>query len=123
MLRPTRTLYHTPLTHSLSPTHLQHLPRALLCVSPNGIIEWLEEDVDPTTIQDVALQHGVELGGGEAEVVVVVVEIGEGGLVPGLVDTHTVSLEFGLALLLLLEWHRARREIGCASFMGTGPRH
>jgi hypothetical protein len=85
-----RTLYHTPLTHSISLTELVHLPRALICVSPGpvGIIEWIEEDVEPSMLEQVASGHGVILADGDVEVV----EIREGGgIVPGLVDTHTVS--------------------------------
>lgn len=62
--------------------------RALLCVSPEGIIEWVVPDVDPTQIQEVALQQGVVL---DDSVDVNELKYGE-WLMPGFVDTHTVSL-------------------------------
>lgn len=77
------TIYHTALTHSLSLTELEHLPQALLCVNECGIIEWIEKDVDTEKVDEVLKKYGAEG--------VEVVRIDDGGLVPGLIDTHTVS--------------------------------
>jgi hypothetical protein len=59
---------------------------AVICVSPEGIIEWVEKDIDKTELEKIASSHGLDLG--EAEVT----EFGQGEfLVNGMVDTHTVS--------------------------------
>lgn len=83
-----RTIYHTAFTHSLSLTQLEHASRALVCVGPTGIIEWIEKDVQAEQIDKVLADHEVQLRQDEAELVT----ISEGGLVPGLIDTHTVSV-------------------------------
>lgn len=77
------TVYYTALTHSVSLDRLEHLPRALFCVDESGIIEWIEKDVAPDSVERLLATHGA------ADVDVV--RIDEGGLVPGLIDTHTVS--------------------------------
>ena len=77
------TVYYTALTHSLSLTELEHLPRALISVNEAGIIEWVEKDVAPEEVDQVLKEHGAEGAS--------LVRVSEGGLVPGLVDTHTVS--------------------------------
>jgi guanine deaminase len=82
----TRTVYYTAYTHSVSLTELEHVPTALICVGETGIIEWTEKDISADGIEGVLADHGLRIGDVE------VVTIGEGGLVPGLVDTHTVCL-------------------------------
>lgn len=77
------TIYYTALSHSLSLTELEHLHRALLCVNEAGIIEWIEKSVSPEEVDSEIEKHGA--------VGVQVVRIENGGLVPGLIDTHTVS--------------------------------
>ncbi|KAG8743837.1 hypothetical protein FRC10_011304 [Ceratobasidium sp. 414] len=52
-------LFHGGLISPVSTHEAQYLERALLAVSSQGIIEWVENDVDPTSIQDVALEHGL----------------------------------------------------------------
>ena len=84
------TIYYTALTHSLSLTELEHLPRALLSVNEAGIIEWIERDVTPEAVDEVLKDHNTR----DAKVV----RIDEGGLVPGLIDTHTVSFPFALVV-------------------------
>jgi hypothetical protein len=83
-----RTIYHTAFTHSLSLTQLEHASRALVCVGPTGIIEWIEKDVQAEQIDKSLADHQVQLGQDGAELVT----ISQGGLVPGLIDTHTVSM-------------------------------
>jgi hypothetical protein len=86
---PRRTIYHAPLIHSIDQTTLQYQTQTLLCVSPGGIIEWIEQDVPPSRIQEVASKYGVLLGDGGEDVEIV--EFGEGEfLVNGMIDTHTV---------------------------------
>lgn len=84
----TRTVYHTAYTHSLSLTELEHVPKALICVGGNGVIEWIEKDVSGDGVEGILADHGLRIG--EVEMV----DIAEGGLVPGLIDTHTVCLLF-----------------------------
>ncbi len=91
---PQRTLYHGPLIHSLSPNQLQSLPNALLCISSEGIIEWVEPDVPENYLERTATKHGVMMSKDEVEDEVEVVRLDRGRgefLCPGLVDTHTVS--------------------------------
>lgn len=91
-----RTLYSTPLVHSLSLTELEVLPRALVCVDHLGIIEWVEKDCPGESVQEVALRHGIVLGDesagpGGSSGGVELVEVPEGEFIaPGLIDTHTV---------------------------------
>lgn len=84
-----RTIYHTAFTHSLSLTELEHATRALICVGATGIIDWIERNVRADQVEKVLADHGVQLEQDGAELVT----IEEGGLVPGLIDTHTVSSE------------------------------
>lgn len=94
-----RTIYHTAFTHSISLTQLEHASRALVCVGPTGIIEWIEKDVQAEQINKVLADHEVQLGQDGAELVT----IPEGGLVPGLIDTHTVSMaQYKICLLGLM---------------------
>jgi hypothetical protein len=81
-----RTIYHTSYTHSISLTELGHVPKALICVGETGIIEWIEKDVADEGVERVLAAHGLRIGDVE------VVKIDEGGIVPGLIDTHTVRL-------------------------------
>jgi guanine deaminase len=89
-----RTLYHGAVVHSLSLDQLEILPSALLCVSEEGVIDWVEKDVEESQIQEVASRHGVLLddSAGGRSPGVEVISLGKGEfLCPGLVDTHTVS--------------------------------
>jgi len=82
----TRTVYHTAYTHSISLTELEHVSKALICVADTGTIEWIEKDVDAQGVEGVLADHGLRIDD------VGMVDIAEGGLVPGLIDTHTVCL-------------------------------
>lgn len=85
-----RRLFHGGLISPVSIHKAQYLERALLAVSPAGIIEWIESDVDPSSMQDVALKHGLTLDGS-----VEVYELKSGEwLMPGFVDTHTHAPQF-----------------------------
>jgi guanine deaminase len=79
-----RTIYHTSYTHSISLTELEHVPKALICVGETGIIEWIEKDIADDGVERVLADHGLRIGDVE------VIKIDEGGIVPGLIDTHTV---------------------------------
>jgi guanine deaminase len=80
-----RTIYHTSYTHSISLTELEHVSKALICVGETGIIEWIEKDTADEEVERVLADHELRIGDVE------VVKINEGGIVPGLIDTHTVS--------------------------------
>lgn len=80
-----RTVYQTAYTHSISLTELEHVSSSLICVGETGIIEWIEKDTREEDIERVSADHGLQVGDIE------VVKITEGGIVPGLIDTHTVS--------------------------------
>lgn len=79
-------LYHGAFIHSLSLSALEHVLEGLIYVE-SGVIVWIERDVPSTKVQDAAAKHGILLGDGGVEVI----ELGNDFLVPGLVDTHTVS--------------------------------
>jgi guanine deaminase len=81
-----RTIYHTSYTHSISLTELEHVPKALICLGETGIIEWIEKDVAEEGVERVLADRGLRIEDVE------VVKIDEGGIVPGLIDTHTVRL-------------------------------
>lgn len=73
--------------HATSLRHIQALPRALIGVSGDGIIEWVLDDVDGASIQDAMLSKGWQIED------VDFIELGFGQwIMPGFVDTHTVRL-------------------------------
>jgi guanine deaminase len=82
-----RRLFHGSIINPVSVHKADFLPRALLAVSPAGIIEWVARDVDPAEIQRVALENGLVI---DESVEVYELKYGE-WLMPGFVDTHTVS--------------------------------
>jgi len=82
-----RTIYHTSYTHSISLKELEHVPKALICVGETGITEWIEKDIGNEEVERILADHGLRIGDVE------VVKIDEGGIVPGLIDTHTVRLD------------------------------
>lgn len=81
------TIFYGAVVSPTSLTTYLAAPHALLSVSRvTGDIEWLEEDVSASALQDILAKHGqtgavdlVELKTGEF-------------LMPGFVDTHAVSL-------------------------------
>lgn len=78
-------IYRTAIVHSSSPTEVEIIPDALLAVSDFGTILWVEDITSSSqqTVDDVLRSKdavGVE-----------VVELQEGFICPGLIDTHTVS--------------------------------
>lgn len=78
------TIYFGAVINPVSLTEHSALPRCLIAVNSNGIIEWTEDDIDPTQLQDALLKHNCEPDS--------VVELLDGQfLMPGLVDTHIVS--------------------------------
>ena len=79
-------LFYGSFVHSLTLTKLEYCFDSLIYVR-NGIIEWIEKDVNSSQVQEVALEHGLIIGDGTVDVV----ELGGDFLCPGLIDTHTVN--------------------------------
>lgn len=79
------TVYYGSVINPQSVTDYLALPRCLICVSPQGDIEWIVEDVENTKLNDVLAQHNCA----HSDITLVCLNDGE-FLMPGLVDTHTV---------------------------------
>lgn len=79
----TYTVYYGPVINPQSVTDYLALPQCLICVSPQGDIEWVVEDVEDTKLNDVLKQHDCAL----SDITLVSLQDGE-FLMPGLVDTH-----------------------------------
>ena len=77
----------TPASHSAALA----LPHALLAVDNHtGTIAWVEQDVPASVLQDALARHGVL---DAADVDLVELKYGE-FLLPGFIDTHTVSVRY-----------------------------
>ena len=94
--RSKKTVYRAAVVSSISPTEVEVLPDALLCVSPEGLIEWVENvDAETEAVVDEMSSNDVQgdimrrhdLTPEEVDFV----HLQEGFLCPGLIDTHTVS--------------------------------
>lgn len=78
----TRTIFYGPLVNPKSLSYFQALPRCLLAVGPEGHIDWIEEDIHESALQNVLAQHA------SLEAHLVNLRHGE-FILPGFVDTHT----------------------------------
>ena len=81
---PLSTVYHGAVINPQTLTSYDALPNCLLAVSPAGEIEWIVEDVVDSMVQETMSQKGCL----EAELISL--KHGE-FIIPGLIDTHTVS--------------------------------
>jgi guanine deaminase len=81
----TRTIFYGPLVSPKSLSSFQALPRCLLAIGSSGHIDWIEEDVHESALQDVLAQHA------SLEAHLVNLRHGE-FILPGFVDTHTVRI-------------------------------
>lgn len=83
------TLFYGGLITPETLTSYRTLPHALLSVEQStGVILWIEDDVQAHALQDTLSKHGVKLDSGTE-----LVELKDGEfLIPGFIDTHTVSL-------------------------------
>jgi guanine deaminase len=81
----TRTIFYGPLVNTESLSSFQALPRCLLALGSSGHIDWIEEDVHESALQNVLAQHA------SLEVPLVSLRHGE-FILPGFVDTHTVRI-------------------------------
>ncbi|KAF8326571.1 Metallo-dependent hydrolase, partial [Cantharellus anzutake] len=83
------TIYYGVFIHSLSARELQVLEHALVAVSGDGVIVWVEENVPPSAIAESSLSHGWDI----SEVEIVRTSEGE-WIMPGFIDTHTHAPQF-----------------------------
>jgi len=81
----TRTIFYGPLVDPKSLSSFQALPRCLLAIGASGHIDWIEEDVHESALQNVLAQHA------SLDVRLVNLRHGE-FILPGFVDTHTVRI-------------------------------
>ena len=83
------TLFYGGLITPETLTSYRALPHALLSIQQStGVILWIEDDVQSHTLQDTLSKHGVDLSSN-----VDLIELKDGEfLLPGFIDTHTVSL-------------------------------
>lgn len=80
------TIFYGALITPLSLTSYAALPYALVAVSRiSGEIEWIEQDVPANELQHVLTRHGIL-----SEISLIELKTGE-FLMPGFIDTHTVS--------------------------------
>lgn len=102
-----RTIHRTAFVHSLSLTELEVVPDALICVGPEGGIEWVERlDESAGRIPFVeVLREFKRAKGLEGDLKGIWMK--EGFMCPGMIDTHTVSgvwlVVFGMRMLMLMD--------------------
>lgn len=80
-----RTIYLGAIAHSLDLQQIEYVNQAILCVGPDGLIEWVEHAA-PEQLEEVAARHSLSLN----DVQIVELDSDE-FLCPGMIDTHTVS--------------------------------
>ena len=106
---PLPTVYRGAVINPQSLTSYDVLPNCLLAVSPVGEIEWIVDDIDDSMVQEVMFRKGCL----EAEVISL--KHGE-FIIPGFIDTHTVSAQPGPFLSYPknpASMHRKSRIWGC----------
>ena len=81
----TRTIFYGPLVNPISLSSFHSLPRCLLAVGSSGHVDWIEQDVHESALQDVLAKHA------SLEVPIISLRHGE-FILPGFVDTHTVRI-------------------------------
>ena len=79
------TVYYGAVINPISLTSYQALPRCLLIVSSAGEVDWILDNVEESDLQEKLASLGL------VDVEVVALKDGE-FLLPGFIDTHTVSL-------------------------------
>jgi guanine deaminase len=76
-------VFYGPIVNPKSTSSFLLLPNSLLAVAASGEIDWIEENVHPSSVQDVLARHG------SLNTPLVSLKYGE-FILPGFVDTHTV---------------------------------
>lgn len=94
--QPRSKIFHGAVINPQSLSSYQALPKCLICVGPSGDIAWVADDVPDSLVQEVMAQKGLVFD--EDSVDFVTLKRGE-FLLPGFVDTHTVSLSLSLSSL------------------------
>ncbi len=82
-----RTIFYGPLVNPKSLSSFQALPRCLISVGASGHIDWIEEFVHESALQNVLAKHA------SIDIRLVILRHGE-FILPGFVDTHTVRIHF-----------------------------
>jgi len=77
------TVFYGAVINPRTLSNYQASPNCLLSVSPSGDIDWLEDSVEDSEVQDILLRHGC------LDADLVILKHGE-FIMPGFVDTHTV---------------------------------
>ncbi|KAF7294810.1 hypothetical protein MIND_01018700 [Mycena indigotica] len=75
-------VYYGAVVNPVDLRTAQTLSRCLLAVAETGLIDWIEDDVQDSMVQQVMAKHGY------IDIEVVPLRLGE-FLVPGFIDTHT----------------------------------
>ena len=78
-------VFYGPIVNPKSTASFLLLPNALLAVGPSGSVDWIEDNVHPSSLQDVLARHG------SLDTPLIALKHGE-FLLPGFVDTHTVRV-------------------------------
>jgi hypothetical protein len=79
------TVFYGPIVNPKSTASFLLLPNALLAVAASGSVDWIEDNVLPSSLQDVLARHG------SLDTPLIALKHGE-FLLPGFVDTHTVRV-------------------------------
>ena len=80
----TRTIFYGPVINPVSLTRFDTLPNCLLSIDPSGKIEWMIDNVYKHQLQNTLASKAL------SHVKIVYLKDGE-FLMPGLIDTHTVT--------------------------------
>jgi guanine deaminase len=89
MCKSAVVVYYGPIINPIDLHRYQALPRCLLAVGSNGTIDWIVDDVEDSMVQEVLARNGLYVDS-DSNVEMCVLKEGE-FLMPGLIDTHTVS--------------------------------
>ena len=83
-----KTLFYGSVINPEDLTHYKALPRCLLAVNASGDVDWIIDDVEPAAIDACCNEHVdlVKLKDDEF-------------IIPGFVDTHTVSASANALIL------------------------
>ena len=79
------TVFYGPIVNPKSTSSFLPLPNTLLAVAASGKIDWIEENVHPSSVQDVLARHG------SLDTPLISLKYGE-FILPGFIDTHTVRV-------------------------------
>ena len=102
---PSTSVFYGPVINPVSVNTYQALPRCLLAVGANGNIDWMVDDVPGSMIQEALAEKGwldadvYDLKDGEF-------------LMPGFIDTHTVSYKLETNVFILSSMPRKFRILG-----------